>query len=185
MDTVNCTLVCYPHVQTEAVGQSVPMSEFMSFPPERLEVKDARPGGGWRPAKEPEPKGWTGGAAEPRGHVASLRTTEQRSRGLYTCLCGLHSTPHLATAEASVEAGVARRGGGGRSWCRIWRPISGASGPISGAHLDRPLRRIWRDLLRIGIRLRATRTSPPRDIELWRSDSGDRPPHVHSTTHNI
>ena len=140
MDTVNCTLVCYPHVQTEAVGQSVPMSEFMSFPPERLEVKDARPGGGWRPAKEPEPKGWTGGAAEPRGHVASLRTTEQRSRGLYTCLWASLYPSSCTTAEASVEAGVARRGGGGRSWCRIWTnlrriwtDLRGASGPTSGA----------------------------------------------------
>lgn len=140
MDTVNCTLVCYPHVQTEAVGQSVPMSEFMSFPPERLEVKDARPGGGWRPAKEPEPKGWTGGAAEPRGHVASLRTTEQRSRGLYTCLwASLYPSPCDSRGKRRGRSGSARRRRPlvvphlETNLRRIWTDLRGASGPTSGA----------------------------------------------------
>ena len=181
MDTVNCTLVCYPHVQTEAVGQSVPMSEFMSFPPERLEVKRTRgrgAGGGL-----PKSRSRRAGPEGPRSQGATWLAFAEIQGALYVLMgFTLPLILHDSRGKRRGRSGSARRR----------RPLVVPHLDQSPAHLDRSpgsiwtdLRRIWRDLLRIGIRLRVTRTSPPRDIELWRSDSGDRPPHVHSTTHNI
>ena len=74
----------------QMLGEHVPVGELMSFPPERLEVRDGR--GGWRPAIEPRA-------------VMSLRTSEEIQGALRAY--GLHPTPCHAATKAGVDAGAA------------------------------------------------------------------------------